>query len=42
MSYDDLMAQGSEAAVKKAGLMKVVGKDYIVSDGEVLHVRFNV
>ncbi len=42
MTYDDLMDQGSEAAVKKAGLMKVVGKEFIVSDGEVLHVRFNV
>ena len=42
MSYEDLMAQGSEAAVKKAGLMKVVGKDYVVSDGEIMHVRFNV
>ena len=41
-AYDDLMAQGSEAAVKKAGLLKVVGKDYIVSDGEIMHVRFNV
>ncbi|RJX29009.1 MAG: redox-regulated ATPase YchF [Desulfarculus sp.] len=42
MSYADLIAQGSEAAVKKAGLLKLVGKDYPVSDGEVMHVRFNV
>ncbi|MCF8034809.1 MAG: DUF933 domain-containing protein [Desulfarculaceae bacterium] len=42
MTYDDLMDQGSEAAIKKAGLMKVVGKDFIVSDGEIMHVRFNV
>ena len=42
MGYDELMEQGSEAAVKKAGLLKVVGKDYIVSDGEIMHVRFNV
>ncbi|MEW5914305.1 MAG: DUF933 domain-containing protein [Thermodesulfobacteriota bacterium] len=42
MTYADLMEHGSEAAVKKAGLMKLVGKDYAVSDGEVMHVRFNV
>ena len=33
---------GSEAAVKEAGLMQVEGKDYVVSDGDMLHVRFNV
>lgn len=42
MRHQDILAMGSEAAVKKAGLMKVVGKDHLVSDGEVLHVRFNV
>ena len=41
-AYQDLLDQGSENAVKKAGLMKLVGKDYIVSDGEIMHVRFNV
>ncbi|KIX15928.1 DUF933 domain-containing protein [Dethiosulfatarculus sandiegensis] len=42
MRYEDLMEQGSEAAVKKAGQMKLVGKDYQVQDGDILHVRFNV
>ena len=42
MSYQDLIDQGSEAAVKKAGLMKLVGKDYLVNDGEIFHVRFNL
>ena len=40
--YEDLIQQGSEAAVKKAGLMKLAGKDHLVSDGEIFHVRFNV
>ncbi len=40
--YDDLMELGSEAAVKKAGLMKLVGRDYQVADGDIFHVRFNV
>ena len=39
--YEDLMEHGSEAAVKKAGLMKLGGKDYEAGWGW-LHVRFNV
>ena len=42
MRYEDLLELGSEAAVKKAGLMKLVGKDYLVQDGDIFHVRFNV
>lgn len=42
MRYEDIIAHGSEAAVKKAGLMKLAGKDYLVADGDILHVRFNV
>ena len=42
MRHQDILDMGSEAAVKKAGLMKVVGKEHLVEDGEVLHVRFNV
>jgi ribosome-binding ATPase YchF (GTP1/OBG family) len=42
MSYDDLIAFGGEAAVKKAGRCKLAGRDYLVQDGDILHVRFNV
>jgi hypothetical protein len=40
--YDIFMGYGSEAAVKEAGKLQVEGKEYIVSDGDILHVRFNV
>ena len=40
--YEELMSHGSEAAVKKAGLLKVVGKDYLIADGDIINVRFNV
>ncbi len=40
--YDVFMEYGSEAAVKEAGKLQVEGKDYIVQDGDILHVRFNV
>jgi GTP-binding protein YchF len=33
---------GSEAAVRDAGRLQVEGKDYVVSDGDILHIRFNV
>ena len=40
--FDVFEQYGSEAAVKEAGLMQIEGKDYEVSDGDMLHVRFNV
>ncbi len=36
------MEFGSEQAVKDAGRFQVEGKDYVVSDGDIMHVRFNV
>lgn len=33
---------GSEQAVKDAGKLQVEGKEYVVGDGDILHVRFNV
>jgi ribosome-binding ATPase len=40
--YDVFMTYGSENAVKDAGKMQVEGKEYVVGDGDILHVRFNV
>lgn len=42
MSYQDLKELGSEAAVKEKGLAQLVGKDYLVKDGDIVHIRFNV
>ena len=36
-----LIALGSEAAVKSAGKFKLEGKEYIVQDGDILHIRFS-
>lgn len=38
----DLLAYGSEAALRAAGKIRVEGKDYVVADGDVVHFRFNV
>jgi ribosome-binding ATPase YchF (GTP1/OBG family) len=40
VSYDDLIAAGSEAAAKAAGRMRLEGKDYVMADGDVVEFRF--
>ncbi|MEQ9496326.1 MAG: DUF933 domain-containing protein [Deltaproteobacteria bacterium] len=40
-AYDDFIALGSEAKVKEAGKLRLEGKDYIVQDGDIMHVRHN-
>lgn len=40
--YPVFMEYGSEAAVHKAGKGRVEGKDYVVADGDILHIRFAV
>ena len=42
MSYQDLIACGSELKVKEAGKMRLEGKDYLMQDGDICHFRFNV
>jgi len=42
MKYDDFMRLGSEHACKEAGKFMIEGKNYIVNDGDILHIRFNV
>src|SRR4029453_1023473 len=42
ISYDELVAAGSMDAAKTAGKLRVEGKDYVVQEGDVLHVRFAV
>jgi GTP-binding protein YchF len=42
MPYDVFMQYGSEPAVKEAGRFQIEGKDYIVNDGDIMSIRFNV
>ncbi|MBO4654074.1 MAG: redox-regulated ATPase YchF [Bacteroidales bacterium] len=42
IKYDDLVALGSELKCKEAGKLSVEGKNYVVEDGDILHIRFNV
>jgi len=42
VSYDDLVAAGSWENAKHQGHLRVEGRDYLVREGDVLHVRFAV
>lgn len=42
VSYEDLMAAGSNAAAKSAGKVRLEGKEYIAQDGDIIVVRFNI
>ncbi len=42
MKFEAFSELGSEKAVKDAGKFHVEGKNYIVQDGDILHIRFNV
>ncbi len=42
IKFKDLIEYRSEVKCKEAGKMSVEGKNYIVQDGDILHIRFNV
>ena len=42
VAFDDLERSGSHNKAKENGLVRVEGKDYVVKDGDVMLIRFNV
>ena len=40
--WDELLKAGSEANARKQGLLRTEGKTYVVQDGDVVNVLFNV
>ncbi|MGH3080389.1 MAG: DUF933 domain-containing protein [Gaiellaceae bacterium] len=40
--WDDLVSSGSHAEAARGGLQRLEGKGYVVADGDVLNIRFNV
>jgi ribosome-binding ATPase YchF (GTP1/OBG family) len=40
--WDDLVASGSHSEAARKGLQRLEGKEYVVADGDVLNIRFNV
>ena len=42
VAYEDFMQAGSLAEAKKTGKLRLEGKEYIVQDGDIMNIRFNV
>ncbi|PIV26747.1 MAG: redox-regulated ATPase YchF, partial [Anaerolineae bacterium CG03_land_8_20_14_0_80_58_20] len=42
VAYDDLTRLGSMNEAKSKGKLRLEGKEYIVKDGDIVHIRFNV
>jgi len=42
VTYQDLVALGGLAEARGKGKLRLEGKEYIVQDGEIVHIRFNV
>ena len=42
IAYDDFIAAGSVSEVKARGKMRLEGKDYVVQDGDMIIIRFNI
>jgi len=42
ISYDELIALGGMVAARKAGKVQLEGKEYLVRDGDIVHIRFSL
>ena len=42
VAYDDLIALGGMTEAKSKGKLRLEGKEYIVQDGDILNIRFNL
>ncbi len=42
VAYDELMALGGMSEAKAKGRLRLEGKEYVVKDGDILNIRFNV
>ena len=42
IAFDDLLSSGSIKACREKGHLRIEGKNYVVKDGDILTIRFNV
>jgi hypothetical protein len=42
IGWEEMLRQGTLAEARKHGLLRTEGKSYVVQDGDVLHILFNV
>jgi GTP-binding protein YchF len=41
VSHTDLMAAGDFQAARDRGLLRLEGRDYVIQDGDIVHIRFS-
>jgi ribosome-binding ATPase YchF (GTP1/OBG family) len=41
VSYSDLMTAGDFVRARERGMIRLEGRDYVVQDGDVVHIRFS-
>ena len=42
LSYEDFAQLKSDAKVKEAGKLRLEGRDYVMRDGDIIHIRFKI
>ncbi len=42
ISYDDYVQYGGEVKAREAGRLRTEGKEYVVQDGDIINIKFNV
>ena len=42
VSFEDFAALKSDAKVKEAGKLRLEGRDYVMRDGDIIHIRFKI
>jgi GTP-binding protein YchF len=42
VSYEDFAQLKSDAKVKEAGKLRLEGRDYVMRDGDIIHIRFKI
>jgi ribosome-binding ATPase len=42
VTYDDLVTLGGLSEARAKGKLRLEGKEYVLQDGEIMHVRFNI
>jgi GTP-binding protein YchF len=42
VSYEDFAQLRSDARIREAGKLRLEGRDYVIRDGDIIHIRFKV
>lgn len=42
IGFDDFVSSGGEKGAREKGKLRLEGKEYVVKDGDILHIRFSV